>query len=302
MFDNWDDLRIFLAVARQSSLTAAGRELRLDPATMGRRVTRLERQLKTVLFRKSPRGYSLTDVGAELLIRAEIAEESMRAATASVAARERSDATGLRGQIRLGAPDGAANYLLPQVCKTIVEEHPDLDIQIVALPRVFNLTRREADLAIGVSAPDEGRLLVQRITDYKLHFAASDTYLRAYPKISSLSDLSQHRLIGYIPDMIFDAELDYLDNLGFDRVPLTSNSVAVQARMLTQGGGVGVTHDFALPSLPGVHRILANEFSLTRSFYLVRHSADRNDIRLTRFAKRLAEGVRAEVAKLETQA
>lgn len=302
MFDNWDDLRIFLAVARQSSLTAAGRDLRLDPATMGRRVARLESQLSTALFRKSPRGYALTDVGAELLVRAEAAEEAMRAATASVAAQERSNATGLRGQIRLGAPDGAANYLLPQVCKAIVEEHPDLDIQIVALPRVFNLTRREADLAIGVSAPDEGRLLVQRITDYKLHFAASETYLETHPKIHHLSDLQEHRLIGYIPDMIFDAELDYLANLDVDRVPLTSNSVAVQARMLTHGGGVGVTHDFALPSLPGVRRILTDEFSLTRSFYLVRHSADQNDARLSRFATRLGEGVRAEVAQLETQA
>ncbi len=302
MYENWDDLRIFLAVARQNSLTAAGRDLKLDPATMGRRIARLEKRVKTSLFRKSPQGYALTEAGSELLSKAEMAEDAMRAASASVATRDKKGSSGLRGQIRLGAPDGAANYLLPQVCSAIVEEHPELDIQIVALPRIFDLTRREADLAIGVSAPDTGRLLVQRITDYKLHFAASQSYLERSAPITSLEDLKAHRLIGYIPDMIFDAELDYLASLGFDRVPLTSNSVAVQARILMHGAGVGVTHDFAIPALPGVRRILTDAFSLTRSFYLVRHAADRNDARLTRFGQQLSEGVRGAVAHLETQA
>jgi DNA-binding transcriptional LysR family regulator len=71
----------------------------------------------------------------------------------------------LSGQIRLGAPDGVANFLLPQVCSAIVERNPDLDVQIVALPRLFNLSRREADMAITVSPPTAGRLTVQKVSD-----------------------------------------------------------------------------------------------------------------------------------------
>jgi DNA-binding transcriptional LysR family regulator len=295
---NWDDLRLFLAVAREQSLSGAGKQLRLDPATLGRRVARLEKDLQAVLFMKSPQGYALTEAGSQLMERAETAEQAMRVATAGVSA----PSDRLSGQIRIGAPDGCANFLLPQVCAGIVAENPGLDIQIVALPRVFNLSRREADMAIGVSAPTAGRLVVQKITDYHLHLAASVQYLQDHPKITEQADLRSHRLVGYIPDMIFDRELDYLGDLGEARVPLASNSVSVQVHMIQQGGGVGVVHDFSLPFAPGVQKILEHDVSLTRSFYLIRHADDQRNLRLSRFADQLITALRSEVAALEAKA
>ncbi|HBR38597.1 LysR family transcriptional regulator [Sulfitobacter pontiacus] len=295
MMGNWDDLRLFLAVAREQSLSGAGKLLRLDPATLGRRMARLEKTMQAVLFVKSPSGYALTEAGVQLLSRAEAAEQAMRQATADVVV----PSDQLAGQIRIGAPDGCANYLLPQVCARLVADNPGLDIQIVALPRVFNLSRREADMAIGVSAPTAGRLVVQKIADYQLHLAAADSYLAARPAIRTIADLQGHRLVGYIPDMIFDRELDYLAELGMTRVPLASNSVSVQVNMIRQGGGVGIVHDFSLPATPGVTRILTGDVHLSRAFYLIRHEDDRRNLRLSRFAEALAQGVRAEVAKLE---
>ncbi|WP_407473440.1 LysR family transcriptional regulator [Sulfitobacter sp. PM12] len=295
MMGNWDDLRLFLAVAREQSLSGAGKLLRLDPATLGRRMARLEKTMQAVLFVKSPSGYALTEAGVQLLSRAEAAEQAMRQATADVVV----PSDQLAGQIRIGAPDGCANYLLPQVCARLVADNPGLDIQIVALPRVFNLSRREADMAIGVSAPTAGRLVVQKIADYQLHLAAADSYLAARPAIRTVADLLGHRLVGYIPDMIFDRELDYLAELGMTRVPLASNSVSVQVNMIRQGGGVGIVHDFSLPATPGVTRILTGDVHLSRAFYLIRHEDDRRNLRLSRFAEALAQGVRAEVAKLE---
>ena len=324
MMGNWDDLRLFLAVAREQSLSGAGKLLRLDPATLGRRMARLEKTMQAVLFVKSPSGYALTEAGVQLLSRAEAAEQAMRQATADVVV----PSDQLAGQIRIGAPDGCANYLLPQVCARLVadnpgldiqivalprvanfllpqvctrihDQNPDLEIQIVALPRLFNLSRREADMAIGVSAPTAGRLVVQKIADYQLHLAAADSYLAARPAIRTVADLQGHRLVGYIPDMIFDRELDYLAELGMTRVPLASNSVSVQVNMIRQGGGVGIVHDFSLPATPGVTRILTGDVHLSRAFYLIRHEDDRRNLRLSRFAEALAQGVRAEVAKLE---
>ncbi len=295
---NWDDLRLFLAVAREETLSGAGKVLRLDPATVGRRMQRLEATLQATLFAKSPQGYTLTDAGASLLSRAETAERAMRSAIAELPAQ--SDQ--LSGQIRIGAPDGSANYLLPQVCAAISDENPDLDIQIVALPRVFNLSRREADMAIAVSAPTAGRLVVQKVSDYHLHLAASESYLAGHPPIQNIDDLGQHRLVGYIPDMIFDRELDYLSDLGIKRVPLASNSVSVQINWIRQGGGVGIAHDFSVPAMPGVRRILTDQISLKRAFYLIRHADDRRNPRLSRFAEALSARLRAEVARLEALA
>jgi DNA-binding transcriptional LysR family regulator len=295
MDPQWDDLKIFLAVAREESLSGAGRILKLDPATVGRRIARLESSLSTPLFVKSPQGYALSAAGDRLLAHAEQAEQAMRAGVEALTG----PSEGLSGQIRIGAPDGCANYLLPQVCADIAEENPDLDIQIVALPRVVNLSRREADMAVAVSAPTAGQLLVQKITDYRLHLVGARRHIARSAPIEAVADLRGRRMIGYIPDMIFDAELDYLSELGVDRVALASNSVPVQLKLVARGAGLCVAHDFALPSHRNLRKILPDVISLTRSFYLVRHQGDQRSDRLNRFATRLSEGLRDEVARLE---
>ena len=291
---DWDDLRIFLAVARTDSLSGAGKRLKIDPATVGRRIARLEHAMEARLFRKSPQGYALTDEGARLLPHAERVEAALDGASEAMTGPE-----GLTGQMRIGAPDGCANYLLPQVLARICDANPGLEVQIVALPRVFNLSKREADMAIAVSRPEAGRLTVQKLTDYRLHLAASRAYLDQAPPLGSLADLGQHRMVGYIPDMIFDKELDYLAGIGVAGAELTSNSVSVQLNWLRHGAGVGVVHDFALPSAPELTRVLTDEVSLTRSFWLIRHADDGRVARLNRFAELLGQEIRKEVQRLE---
>lgn len=291
----WDDLRIFLACARGESLSAAGRSLRMDPATVGRRIARLEEHLGRPLFAKSPQGYALTDAGTRLMPHAEAAEQALEAARDTLTGAPGS----LSGQVRIGAPDGCANFLLPQVCAQIADANPELELQIVALPRVVNLTKREADMAIAVSPPTAGRLTVQKITDYRLYLAATRTWLEQTGGVARLSDLKDRRIIGYIPDMIFDKELDYLAELGLPPVSLASNSVAVQFQWLRQGAGVGIVHAFALPLAPDLVSLLPDQVSLTRSFYMVRHADDRRLDRMNRIATAISDGLRREVAHLE---
>ncbi|MFN3936102.1 MAG: LysR family transcriptional regulator [Gemmobacter sp.] len=294
---DWDDLRIFLAVARAESLSGAGRRLRLDPATVGRRIGRLERALGTRLFLRSAQGYALTDEGARLMEHAARTEAAVEGALAEV----QGDPGRLSGQVRIGAPDGCANFVLPGVLTAIVAAHPDLEVQVVALPRVFNLSKREADLAIAVSPPSAGRLLVQKLADYRLYLAADSAYLDRHPPVRSAADLRSHRMIGYIPDMIFDPELDYLAETGAEAVALASNSASVQFQMIRAGGGIGVVHAFAMPWAPDLVRVLP-EFSLSRSFWLIRHADDGRIGRLDGFAALLAAGIRREVTRLEALA
>ena len=293
---DWDDLRVFLAVARAESLSGAGKRLALDPATVGRRVARLEESAGARLFLKSPQGYALTEEGARLIPHAEAAEAAANAAHEALSG---GAGAGLSGQIRLGAPDGCANYILPQVIRAICDDNPGLEVQIVALPRVFNLSKREADMAIGVSRPEAGRLTVQKLTDYHLHLAAHPDYLAKAPPLRDLADIPMHRVVGYIADMIFDKELDYLTSLGAGAPPMASNSVSVQLQLLRAGAGVGVVHDFALPFAPELVKLLPDQMGLTRAFWLIRHEGDARSARLDRFASLLAHGIRREVQRLE---
>ena len=79
MDPHWDDMRVFLFVAREESLSGAGKRLNMDPATVGRRIARLEAAMSTTLFAKSPQGYTLTGAGERLLRHGEEAELAMRA-------------------------------------------------------------------------------------------------------------------------------------------------------------------------------------------------------------------------------
>ncbi len=295
---NWDDVRVFLAVARHESLSAAGRPLRMDPATVGRRVSRLEAAVGAALFEKSPRGYSPTEAGLRMLGRAEEAERAF------VGAAEEAKGPGgaMSGQIRIAAPDGCAVFLLPQVCGTIAAENPELDIQVVSLSRVANLSKREADLAITVSPPVSGRLTVRKIRDYGLHLAAMPDYLKDAPPLRDLSDLGRHRVVGYVPEMIYDSELDYLADLGIEMPAFSSNSVAVQFAALARGLGIGIVHGFAMGQAPGMLKVFADRFTLKRSYFLVRHADDRKVDGLNRFAGRLVELLGAEIAEQEARA
>jgi DNA-binding transcriptional LysR family regulator len=292
---NWDDMRVFLSVARSESLSGAGLQLKMDPATVGRRIARLEETSGAALFTRSPQGYRLTEAGQRMMEHAVTAEQALLAADDAV----RGPDEALSGSVRIGAPDGCANFLLPQICARIIEAHPQLDIQIVALPRVVNLSKREADLAIAVSAPASGRLLVQKICDYDLYLAAMPDYLRRNAPITRPEDLRQHRVVGYIPDMIFDRELDYLSDLGIQQPALASNSVAVQFHWVRSGAGVGVVHGFAMRHAPEMRRLLPDQVRLTRAFYLVRHADDRKVNRLNRLAEMLVAELRREMLQIE---
>lgn len=298
METDWDDFRVFLAVVRGESLSAAGRLLKRDAATVGRHMARLEEALGQPLFSKSPQGYALSEAGARLLTHAERAEQAVAEGIDALAG----VGGHLSGQVRIGATDGCASYVLPQVCAQITARHPALELQIVALPRVINLSKREADMAITVSPPETGRVTSQKITDYHLHFAASEKYLRQHGEITSLKALRGHRLVGYIQDMISYPELDFLTSLGIEHTTLASNLVAVQLGFVRHGGGVGVTHDFILPFAPELRQVLTDQVSLTRSFYLVRHAADTKVARLSRVAEELTDGIAREVARLEGRA
>ena len=131
-----------------------------------------------------------------------------------------------------------------------------------------------------------------------LHLAASPDYLARAPALNTPADLRQHKVVGYIQDMIFDAGLDYASELGLPQEGLHSNSVLVQLGLLRAGAGVGVVHDFARPSAPELVTVLPDQ-ALHRAFYLLRHADAAGSARLGRFAELLTAGIRRETLRLE---
>ena len=115
----------------------AGRALGLDPATVGRRIAALEQALGARLFDRSPQGYAITEAGRGLLVHAQAMESQASAAAEEVGGH----ADRLSGTVRIGAPDGVSNYLLIDACDELSRDNPDLQVQVVALPRMFSLSQ-----------------------------------------------------------------------------------------------------------------------------------------------------------------
>ena len=276
----WDDLQAFLAIARSGRLTEAARSLGVEHTTLGRRLTRLESSLGTRLFDRRPVGYSLTPEGELVLPRAEAAER----AALSVWSGSIADGSDVTGTVRVGTPEAFGTFCLAERLGELAVSHPGLTIELVAMPRSFSLSKREADVAIGLSRPKLARLRAARLTDYELALYGSVAYLDQAGVPARLNDLRDHRLIGYIDELVFAPELDYFAAALPGCVPtIKISNVLTQMAAVQGGGGLCILPCFMADTRPGLVRVLTDVVSITRSYWLLSH-ADTTDSRRIRVA------------------
>jgi DNA-binding transcriptional LysR family regulator len=265
---DWNDIRAFLAVARSGRLTAAAARSKIDHSTLSRRIAALEHGLRSKLFDRSPAGYTLTEQGRRLL---PIGEEMERLALGAGEA-VGGTSTSVAGIVRIGSPEGFGSYFLAPRIAGLKALHPRLTIQLVAAPAVFSLARRDADIVISVSRPPAGRLKVARLIDYDLGLYAAPAYLRDTPDIASSEDLSRHRFVSYIGELLHFPELDFLQHVApGGTTSVESSNLVAQLKATLAGAGLCVLPAFLAAREEGLVRVLPGEVSLTRSLWLTVH-------------------------------
>ncbi|MGR9074943.1 LysR family transcriptional regulator [Rhizobium leguminosarum] len=287
---NWDDVRIFLAVARTGQILAASKRLGLNHATLSRRLTSLEEALKTRLFIRRTNGCELTAEGEMFLASAERMETEMLAAQASLGHTD----TAIAGTVRVGAPDGfGVSFLAPRMGR-LIERHPELKIQLVPVPRSFSLSQREADIAITLERPEQGRLVSSKLTDYTLGLYASCDYLASRGTPGDIDALKAHPRIGYVEDLIFTASLNFSGEVmrSWDASFEISTAIG-QTEAVRSGAGIGILHDYIARQYPELQRILP-EVSIRRAYWTTYHETARDLMRVRSVADFLQELVSAE--------
>lgn len=284
---NWDDLKVFLEVARQSRLERAAGQLQVDATTISRRIKRLENGLGLTLFERTRRGHALTPAGERLAERVE-AMESVSLDILSESASQHLAA----GRIRLGAPEGLGAAVIAPSLADFRQSHPGIAIDLIALSGFVSVPKRQADMSILLARPTAGRLKVRRLSDYTLRLYGADSYLASSPPVRSRADLPNHTLIGYVDDLIYSAQLRYFDELlpGL-RPHLCSPSILAQAEMVAAGAGIGILPTFLTERMTGLKALLDEEIRVTRTFWLVVHQdvagLTRNRILADYISKRL---------------
>lgn len=265
---NWDDLRYFLELARLRRLIQAGRKLGVDHTTVARRIEQLEVDLRCRLFESTPSGYELTEAGQRLLAHAEVIENTIGLLQEEAVG----EGTRVSGAVRIGTPEGFGTVFLTPRLQRLLELHPDLDIELLTLPRFPSLAAREADIIITLDPPQHGRYVVSRLTDFTYGLFASHAYLHKHGLILSRSELVGHEFVGYIDELLPSPQLHYLDDLAPQhRLRVSSSGMLAQLAAVRAGLGLGVLAHFLVED-DGLVVVLPAEAVWKRTFWLATHA------------------------------
>ncbi|MDO5642172.1 MAG: LysR family transcriptional regulator [Paracoccus sp. (in: a-proteobacteria)] len=282
---NWDDIRLFLALARQGTLSGAARELGIGLATISRRVARMEHALGLPLFLRHQNGYDLTDQGAALLPRAEAVELALHDMRQSAGTQTR-----ISGVVRLATVETLVTSLVTPALAPLLAAHPGLNVEVRFAPATVNLHRHEADLALRLIRPERGNLRMRQLAQVGFGlYGAADGAPSArhvvWPDAASLTVLR-----------------DWSRAFGADDAPCYAvNTLYGQVAAVAAGIGRGVLPHF-MARAAGL-RLLADRLpggaAMARPVLLVTHADLAASRRVSAVADALADHITARRAELE---
>lgn len=288
--DNWDDLRLFLAVARSGTLSGAARALGVNHSTVFRRVGAFEEALGVRLFERMPTGYLLTPAGEEMHEGALRVEEEIAALSRKVTGQD----LRLSGTVRVTTIDMLAFGLLPRHLASFRKEYPGIEIELVVGNATLNLSRREADVALRVGNEPPESLVGRRAGRLVFAVYGSNDYRVENPD----PDLMQHDWIG------FDAEHAALVSRFSSFLPevkpaLRANSVAAALAAAKAGIGLAPLPCGIADLEPDLVRIAPLPDDFTLDLWLLTHEDLRRTARIRAFLDFLADALAKEAPLLE---
>lgn len=281
----WDDVQYFLELVRKKTLVKASRRFGVSHTTVLRRIGSLERRIDEKLFKRTSQGFVLTEVGVELLAHAEVME---RAADQAIRLKPGKDR--FSGPVRVAVVEGLAAHVLVPALHAFIKKHPNIFVEVVTAMQTANLTRREADISIGIVRPTGPRHIARRIARCEVFLYASEEYLSRHGEPASLEEIDSHVFVDYIKDMVEIPALNWLhDTLGERRVVFRSTSPLAQLDAVKRGFGIGMFPTYLGEAEPTLRRVLEKEARTTRDFWIAIHEELRTVPRMSAFFEFILE-------------
>lgn len=281
---NWDDIRLFLALAREGSARAAAASLAVSHTTISRRIDQLEADLGARLFDRDASGYRLTAEGETMLASALRAEDALLTAERQLQGRDAQ----LSGEIRLTTPDILTTKLIMSDLVSFTQQYPHIDLNIILSYDIFDIARREADIAIrfigpGRSPPED--LVGRKLMTSSSCYYAAESYLAAHdPRDSS----SGARWIGWGDEERFP---QWVKSSPFPSVPAYGkfNNALLQFEAAKEGMGMVTLPCFVGDATDSLRRIPGTEPYENYAIWLLSHPDLRDAARLRVFRKYITE-------------
>jgi DNA-binding transcriptional LysR family regulator len=288
---DWDNLQVFLTIARTGRISAAARRLEVEHTTVSRRLDALERELGVPLFYRTTTGYLPTAHAKNMIASA----ETMERAAVAIAARAREGSGAVAGRVRLAmAPEFASHWLAPQL-PAFRGRYPQIELQILVGTRERDLTRGDAELAVQSPRPRQQGLVTVRLAHTAAALYASKTLLGGTKLwIEAVEDLRGLSLLVYTPayQMLQEAKW-FQPVLSSATIGMETNSTHALVAATRAGVGVAVLPHFVARDEPAL--VLVSAPVADHDVWLITHPEFRRDpkVRATAdFLKRIAAGPR----------
>lgn len=262
---SWEDIRYFLAIAERGSLSGAARHLKVDHATVSRRLAALEGTLDVRLVDRLPRSCRLTAIGRQVLERA----MEMEAGAHSIARLAMAAHAPLVGRVTLSAPPVLVLHLLAERLARFRAEYSDILLSLSAQGQQVSLSRREADVALRLVRPDEASNIARKIGTMAFGLYASRDY-------AHLATPDRWQFIAFDQNYADMPQQRWLLRIAGDR-PVACELNYIGEHLIAARAGVGVA---GLPCFIGdknrdLVRIYQGVPDFVRDIWLVVH----NDLR-----------------------
>lgn len=280
----WDDLRLFLELVRNGSARSAASALSMSHSTVVRRVERLEASLGVRLFDRDYTGYRPTAAGETLMASARSAEDAILAADRQLHGQD----ARLTGSIHVTAADILANYFLLTELASFTDLYPDIEFQLSVSYDIFDLSRREADVALrfigGGRNPPENLVGRKLLTAASCYYA-TEHYLNTNDPASKKTTA---RWIGWADDEPYPR---WVKDSPFPHVPAHGhfNNAMSQAFAVKANLGIASLPCFVGDKLPGIVRIDGAEPFLNYDVWMLSHPDLRDAARHRTFRKFLTQ-------------
>jgi len=263
---DWDDLKVFIAISEQSTLSAASRVLNISQPTAGRRLKSLEQSLETQLFDRLPDGLVLTTHGEELLPLAQNMQDSANA----IQRQQASFSTPIKGVVRISMYEQIAQFVVPHL-PLLQQRCPNIEIEISIAHNAANLSRREADIMIRKCIPDLPDIIAKPLGHYHYAIYSGSDYLAKNPAAMSADRYQQCDWVGFDDEHVYFSNQRWLRDKLQDKPPIirSNNGVTILDAMV-QNCGLGVLPCFVGDREPRLKKIQIIEDE-SASLYLLIH-------------------------------
>ena len=253
-------------MVRAGNPNAAARLLQVDHNTVRRRVNALESEMGARLFDTAEDRYALTDEGETLLTVAESIEGQAVHALSQIGGRD----IAIGGTVRIGVPDGLGTlFVAPRLAK-LRQMHPQLSIELVITSRHFDLSGREADMAIIVGQLYKKKITTRPLAKVVMRLYGSKEYLARSPKIEDVKDLANHDFVSGTDDFDFGPSLNRLLR-GVEppvSATISCSSIVAQLKATAAGGGLCCFAKFVALTEPDLVQVLPDQVKFTREITL----------------------------------